>query len=536
VKEVPVSALPPSPDLSFEKKQAKALVRDCRAGKSDALDRVRKQLPRLSPDAAREIALADAQFVIARERGFDTWTALKAHIESALPIEEQAEKFLEAIRDSKPAVATRILDARPAIDRFSIFTATAAGNADAVAKFISQDPSLVHAKHSKFEVTPLVYACGSPFHKASADRAAALRRIATMLMDAGASPNSFSLFFGDDDKGAPISALYYACIGDHVAMVELLLSRGANTQDGESIYHAAQDNRVACLERLVAHGADLSAAQSPYGNTPLYFLAGHNDDQNGEAEWLKGFTWLLEHGADPNVPSGDARETPLHGLAASNQKLAAVRQVLAHGADVNLPRADGRTPYRIAYRHNNTGILALLREHGANTDGLTPMERFIGACVAGDAERARALLAEHPDLIGSLTAEDRTAMADAIRQDNADAIRLMVDLGFPLDAEEGFGGIPLHDASWLGKPPLVRLLLDLGSPVNVRDRQFGCSPLAWAAHGSRFCKADDASYLAIVDMLIDAGSQVEYTINKWGEPMDASPAVKKHLKTRGFLK
>lgn len=531
-----MSALPSSPDLSFEKKQAKALVRDCRAGKTDALDRVRKQLPRLSPDDVREIALADAQFVIARERGFDTWAALKAQIESAQPLEDQAEKFLEAIRDSKSAVATRILDAHPAIDRFSIFTAAAVGNADVVATLLKQDPSLANAKHSKYEVPPLVYACASHFHKASAERAAALRRIATMLMDAGASANSFSLFFGDDDKGAPISALYFACMGDHVAMVELLLTRGANTQDGESIYHAAQHNRVACLERLVAHGADLSSTQSPYGNTPLYFLAGHNDDQGGEAEWFKGFTWLLEHGANPNVASGDSRETPLHGLAASNQKLATVRQVLAHGADVNLPRADGRTPYRIAYRHNNAGILALLREHGANTDGLTPMELFLGACVAADGERARTLLAENPGLFQSMTSEDKTAMADAIRQDNAAAIRLMVALGFPLTTEEGFGGIPLHDASWLGKPALVRLLLDLGSPVNIRDRQFGCSPLAWAAHGSRFCKKDDASYLAIVDMLIDAGSEVEYTVNKWGNPMDASPEVKKHLRARGFLK
>ncbi len=527
--------LPPSPDLSFEKKQAKALAHDCRAGNADALARVRTQLPRLSADDVRDIALADAQFVIARERGFDTWAALKAHIESAQPIEEQAERFLEAIRDSKPAVATRILDARPALDRFNIFTAAAAGNADAVATFIRKDPSLVNAKHGKFEVPPLVYACASHFHKAHAHRAAALRRIATMLMDAGASPNSFHLFFGDDEKGAPISALYHACMGDHVAMVELLLSRGANTQDGESIYHAAQHNRVACLERLLAHGADLSSTQAPYGNTPLYFLAGHNDDENGEAEWFKGFTWLLEHGADPNVPSGDTRETPLHGLAASQQKLATVRQVLAHGADVNLPRADGRTPYRIAYRHNNTGILALLREHGASADGLTPMELFLGACVAADTDRAREVLADHPGLLESMTAEDRTALADAIRQDNAAAIRLMVDLGFPLDTEEGFGGTPLHDASWLGKPPLVRLLLDLGSPVNVRDRQFGCSPLAWAAHGSRFCKTDDASYLAIVDMLIDAGSEVEYTTNKWGEPMDGSPAVTKRLKERGFL-
>jgi hypothetical protein len=36
-------------------------------------------------------------------------------------------------------------------------------------------------------------------------------------------------------------------------------------------------------------------------------------------------------------------------------------------------------------------------------------------------------------------------------------------------------------------------------------------------------------------MLVDAGSEVEYTVNKWGDPMDGSIAVKQHLKERGFL-
>jgi hypothetical protein len=48
LKEVPVSALPSSADLSFEKKQAKALLRDCRAGDPPALARVNAHLPKLA--------------------------------------------------------------------------------------------------------------------------------------------------------------------------------------------------------------------------------------------------------------------------------------------------------------------------------------------------------------------------------------------------------------------------------------------------------------------------------------------------------
>ncbi|MGH7002145.1 MAG: hypothetical protein ACREEA_11650 [Stellaceae bacterium] len=58
----------------------------------------------------------------------------------------------------------------------------------------------------------------------------------------------------------------------------------------------------------------MSSAQSPYGNTPLYFLADHPDERNGQAAWFQGMAWLLEHGADPNVPSlksaGEPTTTP----------------------------------------------------------------------------------------------------------------------------------------------------------------------------------------------------------------------------------
>ncbi len=531
-----MSALPSSPDLSFEKKQAKSLLRDCHAGDAAALERLRVHLPRLS-GAPFDLSLADAQFVIARERGFESWPKLKAHIEAALPIEECAERFLEAIRERKNGVAARLLDAHPQLASFNIFTAAAAGSSDAVANLIRQDSARVLATHGKEEWPPLAYACGSPFHAISERHANDLRRVATLLMDAGASANSFSVYFEANDKKVPISVLYHACMSDHAALVKLLLERGANPMDGESIYHAAQFNRRACLELLVAHGADLSSRQQPYGNTPLYFLVGHYSDEGGEAAWFKGVTWMLDHGADPNVTSYKKAEAPLHGVAASQPKLATVRQLLAHGANVDLQRADGRTAYRIAVRHGNADIAALLVEHGADTRGLLPIEDFLGACLAADGHRARALLSAHPDLIASMTEEDKSAIADAVRQDHADAIRLMVDLGFDLAWQEPGGGTALHTAAWLGRADLVRLLIGLGAPINVRDGQFGSSPIGWTAHGSGCHAGQDDAYCAILDLLLDAGADRETSINKWGDPPEniASRGVAKRLKERGFV-
>jgi ankyrin repeat protein len=325
--------------------------------------------------------------------------------------------------------------------------------------------------------------------------------------------------------------LYRACMSGHIPIVRLLLERGARTQDGESIYHSAQDNRRECLELLLQHGADLSERQAQFGNTPLYFLAGHHGDEEGRATWFRGFLWLLEHGADPNVTSDKAEEAPLHRVAASPLKRETARALLAHGADVNLKRGDGLTPYQIAARHGNTDMAALLLEHGADAAALTPLDQFLNASLTGDGARARALLASHPDLVTSMSPEDHAGVIDAVMHGRADVVRLMVELGFRLDAENAHGGTPLHWAAWHGKTDMVDLLIRLGAPINVRDRQYGASPLGWTAHGSE-CHQDDDSYCAIVDKLVDAGATREFTINKWGEALQGSPRVKARVDER----
>ena len=68
--------LPPRPNLEFERKEAKALLRRLRAGDSDALARARARHPAIDASATAHIRLADAQLVIAREYGFMSWPRL----------------------------------------------------------------------------------------------------------------------------------------------------------------------------------------------------------------------------------------------------------------------------------------------------------------------------------------------------------------------------------------------------------------------------------------------------------------------------
>jgi len=65
--------LPPRPNLEFEHKEAKALLRRLRASDPESIARARARHPEL--DVA-QVKLADAQLVIARDYGFTSWPKL----------------------------------------------------------------------------------------------------------------------------------------------------------------------------------------------------------------------------------------------------------------------------------------------------------------------------------------------------------------------------------------------------------------------------------------------------------------------------
>lgn len=78
--------LPARPSLEQLRKQAKELLREFRAGDAAAVQRVGTAIPRLAdPALAGDVALADAQFVLAREHGFESWPKLVQHIDGNHP-------------------------------------------------------------------------------------------------------------------------------------------------------------------------------------------------------------------------------------------------------------------------------------------------------------------------------------------------------------------------------------------------------------------------------------------------------------------
>src|SRR5215475_5705947 len=69
--------LPARPSLEQLRKQAKELLRAYRVGDTNATERFRARIPRLADPVPPDVViLADAQFVLAREYGFETWAEL----------------------------------------------------------------------------------------------------------------------------------------------------------------------------------------------------------------------------------------------------------------------------------------------------------------------------------------------------------------------------------------------------------------------------------------------------------------------------
>jgi len=102
--------LPERPSLAQLRKQAKELVQQLRNGDPSATERLRKYKPNVS-----EPILADAQFVLAREHGFESWPRLVHHIQAKqLPDVEQhrhiAEDLVVVYNSADVEATTRLND------------------------------------------------------------------------------------------------------------------------------------------------------------------------------------------------------------------------------------------------------------------------------------------------------------------------------------------------------------------------------------------------------------------------------------------
>jgi ankyrin repeat protein len=489
---VPSRDLPARPHLDHLKNEAKALHKAFREGDPIALQRVRDALG----DKPAE-KLTDAQRVIAREYGFPTWARLRAHVQVSGGSDDAVDAFLAAVHEQDAARAKRVLRTQPRIAAESLHVAAVLGLANEAARLIAEDPSRVTSRVGNPAADPLLLLCYSPFHGESAERDAGLLATARLLLDAGADPNT-----RDGRYGVPV---LYAVTGVRsvLPIARLLLDAGANPTDGESVFHAAEHFHEDALELLLAAGADLNYV-GEWGNTALYFLLRWWDVAR-ETRVRQGLVWLLDHGADPNVPSGKERETSLQVAAGRGQDPAIIRLLLDHGADVNARRGDGSTAWLLARRGGFDEVATLLESAGAEIQPLSPLDLLLAACGRGDVDTARRL--SSPELLSALEPADRRRLPEAASAGREETVAACLAAGFPVDTTDSAGATALHNAAIHGRAPIARALLDAGADLGIRDPEHSSTPLGWACFGADFFKQSEGDYEGTVRALLDAGAR-----------------------------
>jgi ankyrin repeat protein len=116
--------------------------------------------------------------------------------------------------------------------------------------------------------------------------------------------------------------------------------------------------------------------------------------------------------------------------------------------------------------------------------------------------------------ISTTESRKRTLVHMAAKADNAQAIRLLLDLGADIAAEDYRRNTPLHLACDAAAVRASQLLLSTSAPIDARN-SMDFLPIHAAARGLR----DFGQRVEIVVMLLDAGSDINAETNAGRTPL-----------------
>lgn len=490
-----VEPLPPRPSLEMQQKRAKSLLRAALTGEPDAVERVQALHPK--PPSPDSLKLADAQLVVARGYGFESWTALRRKIDSLS--RTPVEQFRSTVRS---------------------------GDAEAVRALLEHYPEVrdsVNAPIGAFGTRPVVMARSN-------------LAVIDVLLKYGADLNLKSEWWAGPfgilesgitpDQAAPLiarGAIVDIFAAAHLGMANrvrelveadrsLVFARGG---DGKTALHCARSVEIAAY--LLDRGADIDARDVDHESTPAQYLVRDAPEVArllvDRGAWLDIFIAvglrdkaLVERCLRDDPEALDHRIWQGKYTAVHKGRPSTREEIGDHRGDF----------YRWVFGHNVSAldaaralgfddILELLLQHAS------PAQRLLAACAAADRSAAEAVVAEYPDVVTSLARDQMRLIADKAHANDTSAVLLMLDLGFDVRVPGPDEFEAIRWAAFHGNPEMTRHLLRHSPPLNVPDPSYGGTLLDNCLYGALHgwsCASSPCDYPTTVQLLIDAGERV----------------------------
>lgn len=359
----------------------------------------------------------------------------------------------------------------------------------------------------------------------------------------------------NDEFANRVIRLFHATIEGDTAAVRALLEHDArlaraNAMVGSSLWKspapalhvAVMHGRKDIVDLLLAHGADIDEPDEQWKFTPLhqaldmgflpdYAALGMVDYllARGAQKDLFACLWMEDYDRAKTL----VEQTPalVHALGPGNLPplcYAGTPEMadflVEHGADMaqRIPcRFDEQTPLRWLSLYDHNLLRHLLRRAGISLDAFL-------YCTFGDQDQVMALLAGDPRLLAGRTGPDHVLEPDltllhlAVQHGHIEIARRLLDHGADVNATAPavLNMTPLHFAVWRGRTekggampnaeelltspgvlhmptPIIRLLLEHGADVSLRDSVEQRTPLGWAEmdHDDEVDRRDAAALL-----------------------------------------
>jgi hypothetical protein len=490
-----VEPLPPRPSLEMQQKRAKNLLRAASTGQPDALQRIRALHPK--PPSLDALKLADAQLVVARGYGFESWAALRRKIDSLT--KTPVEQFRSAVQSGDSEAVRTLLERYPEV-RESVNAPLGAFGARPV----------MMARHN-LAVIDVLLEYGADLNLKSEWWAGPFG-----ILEWDISPDQAAPLIA---RGAIVDIFAAAHLGMATRVRELVdadpslvFARGG---DGKTALHCARSVEIA--KYLLDRGADMDARDVDHESTAAQYLVRDAPEVArllvDRGAWFDIF--LAVGLRDKSLVARCLRDDP----DALDHRIWQGKYTTVHKGrpsareDIGEHRGD---IYRWVFGHNVSvldaarslgfdDILEFLLQHAS------PGQRLLAACAAADRPAAEAVVAELPGVVTSLTRDQMRLIADRAHANDTAAVLLMLDLGF--DARVP-GPDEFEAARWAafhGNAEMTRRLLRHTPPINVPDPSYGGTLLDNCLYGALHgwsCDTSPCDYATTVQLLIDGGERV----------------------------